>query len=100
MLVQEAPVAPAQPVAAAPEPDGEEPSIASLMERLERGLAARQRRNVVVELEPAAPPAPAFEPEPQPEPEALTPAAASEDPIDQRLRSALDHLQRLAARGA
>lgn len=91
-----------KPVVAATE--GEEYSIVQLMERLERGLAARQRRNVV-ELEPE----PVQEPEqaPQtratdarPEPAPAAPVASPEDPIDQRLRSALDHLQRLAARGA
>lgn len=90
-----------KPVVAATE--GEEYSIVQLMERLERGLAARQRRNVV-ELEPE----PVQEPEQaqtratdaRPEPAPAAPVASPEDPIDQRLRSALDHLQRLAARGA
>lgn len=59
----------------------EEPTIADLMERLERGLVRRQRVAAPAET-------------PEESPAILAPA------IDDRLRSALDDLQRLAARRA
>lgn len=64
-----------------PLPAAEEPSIASLMQRLEQGLLRRQQ-----EMDHAAP--------------VLAPVAHEEDPVDSRLRSALSDLQRLAARQA
>ncbi|MEA3013282.1 MAG: hypothetical protein QOD42_1827 [Sphingomonadales bacterium] len=67
-----------------PAPAAEMPtSIAALMERLEQGLARRQPRRGT----PAIPPSP----------QALAPQVFPEAP-DDRLQSAIDSLQRLAAR--
>jgi hypothetical protein len=68
-----------QPVAAAPDPAA---SLDDLMARLERGLARRQTR------QPFAPPSP-----PAPAPQVFPEAG------DDRLQSAIESLQRLAARG-
>ena len=79
-LDEAAPEAAVEPVPEPePEPAPEMPtSIAGLMERLEQGLARRQPRRE----------SPAFAPQPQVFPEAP----------DDRLQSAIDSLQRLAAR--
>jgi len=82
------PVAEAEPEPLAPEPiesvatshEAEEPSIASLMERLEQGLVRREQHKAARAAEPV---------------EAV---AEEEDSVDARLRSALGDLQRLAAR--
>lgn len=66
-----------------PEPAAEPASLAELMERLERGLAHRRSRQ-------ASAPAP----HPQPSPPQLFPEAGED-----RLQSAIQGLQRLAARG-
>lgn len=72
---------PASPPAQ-PEPNGGE-SIAELMTRLERGLARRrQRGSVVTSPAPAVP----------------APAPAAEQWGDDRLRSAIENLQKIAAR--
>lgn len=73
-------LAPAEPAPAEPEPAASA-SVAELMARLERGLAHRRTRQPYASM-PAAPAAP------QPFPEAA----------DDRLQSAIDSLQRLAAR--
>ncbi len=70
------------PSPAAREPVRQNESIAELMARLERGLSKRQENN------PVEPEAPA-----QPSP------AAFASPGDDRLKSAIDHLQRIASRG-
>ena len=64
-------------------------SIPELMERLERGLALRRSP-------PSAPPA--APPAPTPAPPAPQSAAPFQDLGDERLQSAIDSLQRLAAR--
>jgi hypothetical protein len=85
--------APAPVATAAVEPVRKEPivgneSIAELMERLERGLSRRQDRPTVEAAHSAAP-----EPEQAPTPQAFESAG------DERLKSAVDNLQRIAARG-
>lgn len=74
------PLAPEPIESAATSREAEEPSIASLMERLEQGLVRREQRKA----------APAAEP--------VEAVAEEEDSVDARLRSALGDLQRLAAR--
>lgn len=76
------------PAPAAPTQPGEDSSIPDLVARLERGLGRRQQPAV----QPPAP-APAARPAPVPSP---SPAAAERD---DRLRSAIEELQRLASRG-
>ena len=76
-----------EPESKAPEPPRRSNSLPELLERLEQGLA--RRRAEAAAPAPAAPAAPA----PQPEPPQVFPEAA-----DDRLQSAIDSLQRLAAR--
>ena len=81
------PVAEVEPEPLAPEPietvatsREAEPSIASLMERMEQGLVRREQQKAARAAKPV---------------EAI---AEEEDSVDARLRSALGDLQRLAAR--
>lgn len=82
--------APEAPHAAA-EPAGDE-TIAELMARLERGLSRRVGRT-----ETAAPADPVRQPQPQPQPEP-EPVAVFRGGGDDRLRSAMENLQKMAAR--
>jgi hypothetical protein len=72
------------PIAAPAPADGDEewPSIPELMDRLERGLAARRMAPPDTRLAPAE----------------SEPGSGAEWPLDHRLRSALDDLQRLTTR--
>ena len=81
-----------QPPEVAPMPPREqgEASISELMQRLERGLARRSQ----VAWEEPAPHAEAPAPEPEQPSGPISPAA-----VDDRLRSALDDLQKMASRG-
>lgn len=67
-------------------PGADDSSVQELMARLERGLARRLRRQ-------DAPHAPAPAPRAEPQPTFAAPAG------DERLRSAIENLQRMAARG-
>jgi hypothetical protein len=91
---------PAPPVEElAPPPSVDESTLPDLMSRLERGLARRLRQQGVFparEATAVAEPARAPEPEPQPEPEPIRSVAP--DFRDDRLSSAIENLQKMAAR--
>ena len=80
----------------APPPGIDDSSLPDLMARLERGLARRLRQKGVF---PAPEAAPVAEPEPIAEPAQIRPSAPAFAPEgDDRLRSAIENLQKMAAR--
>lgn len=89
--VEAAPVAVVEPAEEPAPPPAEDASIAELMARLERGLSRRVRQQSAAASAP--------EPEPEPEPvRDVEPVPIFQAGGDDRLRSAMENLQRMAAR--